>query len=207
MSKGKKTRQDILHKVAILFNEKGYVATSMQDITAATGIKRGGIYNHFISKEALALEAFEYAYGLLSRQLLRGMSRQKTAVGRLNAIAYSFAELYIHNPSFPSGCQVLNTAVEAKRQMLPLRQKAQMAMRQFQELIVKITCQGIAEGELPDSVDAEALAAIFVSVLEGGMLLTVLYDDATYLKHAVSHLQAHLDHLAVPATPTASTLQ
>ena len=203
MGKGERTRQDILQKVAVLFNEKGYAATSMQDITAATGIQRGGIYNHFASKDALALETFEYACSVLTKQLLRGIGRQKTAVGRLKAIARSFADLYAQNPSFPCGCQVLNTAVEAKRQMLPLRQKAQAAMGQFQDLIMTVTQRGIEQGEFPASTDAEALAAVFLSTLEGSMLLTVLYDDATYLEHAVSHLQGYLDRLGGPSTPTA----
>lgn len=195
MGKGDKTRQSILHKVAVLFNEKGYAATSMQDITQVTGVQRGGIYNHFTSKEALAVETFDYACSVLGKRLLQGVSAEPTALGQLKAIATTFADLYIHNPLFPCGCQVLNTAVEAKRHMLPLRQKAQEAMTKLQALIIQKTREAIAQGELPDSVNPGALAAIFVSTLEGAMLLSVLYDDSTYLSHAVDHLHAHLDQL------------
>jgi TetR/AcrR family transcriptional regulator, transcriptional repressor for nem operon len=202
MSKGDKTRQAILQKVAVLFNEKGYTATSMQDITQVTGIQRGGIYNHFASKEELAIETFEYACSVLSRRLMQGIRHQKTAFGKLKAIATTFAGLYTQNPLFPCGCQVLNTAVEAKRQMLPLRQKAQEAMSQLKALITKTTLKAIEQGELPDSINSEAVAAIFISTLEGAMLLSVLYDDPTYLHHAVNHLHWYLDSLATNPDPS-----
>lgn len=204
MAKGNKTRQEILHRVAVLFNQKGYAATSMHDITQATGIQRGGIYNHFVSKEALALETFEYACSVLGQRLRQGINREDTALGQLKAIATTFAELYSHNPLFPCGCQVLNTAIEAKREMLPLRQKAQEAMSHLKNLIVQTTLQAIEQGELPSSVDADAAATIFISTLEGAMLLSVLYDDSAYLHQAVKHLHWYLDRVAEGLGPAAS---
>lgn len=197
MGKGDKTRQEILHKVAVLFNEKGYAATSMHDITQVTGIQRGGIYNHFASKEELAIETFEYARSVLAQRLIQSICCQKTAFGQLKAIASSFAELYTQNSLFPCGCQVLNTAVEAKRQMLPLRHKAQEAMSQLKQLIVQTMLEAIEQGDLPDSIDTDTVAAIFISTLEGAMLLSVLYDDSTYLHHAVRHLHWYIDTLAL----------
>ena len=195
MGKGEQTRQAIVQTVAVLFNEKGYAATSMQDITRATGIQRGGIYNHFSSKDDLALETFDYALSVLKKQLIRGIASQKTAIGRLKAIATTFAQLYTHNARFPCGCQVLNTAVEAKRHMLPLRQKAQAAMNQLKVLIVTTVVNCVEQDELPNSVDGDAIATIVISTLEGAMLLSVLYDDAIYLERAVKHLHWYIDSL------------
>ncbi len=76
---------------------------------------------------------------MLAKRLMQSIRHQKSASGRLKAIASGFAELYSQNPLFPCGCPVLNTAVEAKRQLLPLRQKAQEAMSQLKDLIVKMT--------------------------------------------------------------------
>ena len=196
MRKGKQTRQDILHKVAVLFNEKGYAATSMQDITAVTGIQRGGIYNHFASKEKLALETFDYACLLMKARIMQAITLQTTALGCLKAIANSFAELYTQNPIFPCGCQILNTAVEAKRQLPKLRQKAQEAMNQLNDLIIEKAHQGIEWKEFPNSINPDAMAAIFIATLEGAMLLSVLYDDTAYLNHAVGHLHWYLDNLS-----------
>ncbi|GIU89776.1 MAG: hypothetical protein KatS3mg010_0875 [Acidimicrobiia bacterium] len=44
-----------------MFNRRGYVGASMRDLVDATGLEKGGIYNHFGSKEQLALEAYDHA--------------------------------------------------------------------------------------------------------------------------------------------------
>ena len=43
--KGAQTRQRIVELAAPVFNRQGYVGASMRDITTATGMEKGGIYN------------------------------------------------------------------------------------------------------------------------------------------------------------------
>lgn len=47
MSKGEQTRAMILEQTALLFSRKGYFGSSLSDIMEATGLEKGGIYNHF----------------------------------------------------------------------------------------------------------------------------------------------------------------
>ena len=56
-----RTRQRIVELAAPVFNRQGYVGASMRDLIDATGLEKGGIYNHFGSKEQLALEAYDFA--------------------------------------------------------------------------------------------------------------------------------------------------
>ena len=51
LSKGKKTREDIIIAAHSLFTEQGYHGTSMRQIAERAGIALGGIYNHFSGKE------------------------------------------------------------------------------------------------------------------------------------------------------------
>lgn len=41
MKKGDRTREHIIMKSAAIFNQKGYAGTSLNDIIADTGIKKG----------------------------------------------------------------------------------------------------------------------------------------------------------------------
>lgn len=43
MTKAEKTRNFIVEKTAPIFNMKGYAGTSLNDITAATGLTKGSI--------------------------------------------------------------------------------------------------------------------------------------------------------------------
>ena len=48
-----------------LFREKGYHATSMQDIAAAVGLYKGSLYHYIGGKEELLVQVFERAMGSL----------------------------------------------------------------------------------------------------------------------------------------------
>jgi AcrR family transcriptional regulator len=53
LTKGKRTHQAIIEAAYSLFLEQGYSATSVRQIAARAGLALGGIYNHFVSKEAI----------------------------------------------------------------------------------------------------------------------------------------------------------
>ena len=59
LSKGERTRQDILSAAHTLFLEQGYHGTSMRQIAYRAGIALGGIYNHFAGKEGIFTAVFE----------------------------------------------------------------------------------------------------------------------------------------------------
>jgi AcrR family transcriptional regulator len=54
-----------------LFREKGYHATSMQDIAAAVGLYKGSLYHYIGSKEDLLVQVFERALGTLLEDVER----------------------------------------------------------------------------------------------------------------------------------------
>ncbi|HXW88471.1 MAG TPA: TetR family transcriptional regulator [Streptosporangiaceae bacterium] len=56
-----RTRQRILGAAQRLFRERGYAATSLEQIAEAADVTKGAIYGHFSSKEDLLLSAIEAA--------------------------------------------------------------------------------------------------------------------------------------------------
>jgi TetR/AcrR family transcriptional repressor of nem operon len=54
VKKGERTRRVIVEKAAALFNTRGYFGSSINDLMREMGLQKGGIYNHFSSKEELA---------------------------------------------------------------------------------------------------------------------------------------------------------
>ena len=58
-SKGQRTRAHIVDQVLPLLNTHGYAGTSLESILAATGLRKGGVYNHFGSKEDLFLAVID----------------------------------------------------------------------------------------------------------------------------------------------------
>ena len=56
-----RTRQRLLEEAQRLFRERGYAATSLEQIAEAAEVTKGAIYGHFTSKEDLLLSALEAA--------------------------------------------------------------------------------------------------------------------------------------------------
>jgi AcrR family transcriptional regulator len=56
-----RTRQRLLGEAQRLFRERGYAATSLEQIAEAADVTKGAIYGHFSSKEDLLLSAIEAA--------------------------------------------------------------------------------------------------------------------------------------------------
>src|SRR6201981_2181173 len=50
-------KEEIVQAAVKMLHERGFNATGVQDLTDAAGVPKGSFYNHFESKEALALEA------------------------------------------------------------------------------------------------------------------------------------------------------
>jgi TetR/AcrR family transcriptional regulator, transcriptional repressor for nem operon len=194
MGKGEQTRQAILEQAAQVFNVHGYSGTAMSELMRQTGLTKGGIYNHFGSKEALALEAFDFAVGAINgrfREVLAGRTR---AIDRLMATVEIFRSL-IEEPLTAGGCPILNTAIEADDVHPALRERARQAMSGWHEFIARTARKGITVGELRPETDPEALATIITATLEGAVMLSKLYGDTTHMERAVDHLGRHLQSL------------
>jgi TetR/AcrR family transcriptional repressor of nem operon len=137
-SKGDRTRQRIVAKAAVIFNQHGYEGSSMQDLVKATGIEKGGIYGHFSSKEELALEAFDFAWNDTVRRRMAHLDSVGNAVDKLKVHIKNYAE----TPSFPGGCPWLNTAVESDDGNVALRDRARKALRGWEDFLVTIIVDG-----------------------------------------------------------------
>ena len=90
MSRGEQTRQAILEQAAQIFSMRGYGGTSLDDLMNATHLTKGGIYNHFGSKDALMLAAFDYATDLVRE---RQRVKDRVAAGISRAEAYPMVEV------------------------------------------------------------------------------------------------------------------
>src|SRR5260370_3409515 len=173
MGKGDRTREKIIEQAAELFNCQGYFGASMSDIMRVTGLNKGGIYNHFESKEKLAVESFDYAIDLVGRRMSLATENATNAADKLLAIISVIGNLGEDKP-LPGGCPLLNTAVENDDANPVLRERARLAMTRWRNRIRRITREGIRTGEINSSVDGDVLATILIAPLDGAVLMATL---------------------------------
>lgn len=192
--KGERTRRRILESTAGVFNTKGYFGSSMGDLVRASGLEKGGIYNHFGSKEELALEAFDYAASIMRGRFEEALRDKQGALERLNAVVDVLGGM-VEDPPVDGGCPVMNTAVEADDAHPALRERAVAAMGEWLGLVGRTVKDGVASGELRPDADPREVATVVVATLEGAVMLSRLHDDPAHVRRAVEHLRAYLASL------------
>jgi AcrR family transcriptional regulator len=192
VAEGARTREHILRQAAELFNRQGYAGASISDIMKATGLKKGGIYNHFTSKEQLWLESFDYAHQLVVDYFEKALQEQKDARLRLHAVIKCFLD-YGTSPILDGGCPLLNTAIESDDTNPVLRLRVRSAFDDLGALIHRIVEKGVERAQLQPTAHPAAVAAIFLSSVEGAIMLSQLFDDRSYLDRVSEHLSQFVD--------------
>jgi TetR/AcrR family transcriptional repressor of nem operon len=191
--KGESTRLRILERAAPVFNQRGYAGASMSELVEATGLEKGGIYNHFGSKDDLALESFSYAISRIV-DAFAGAQDGVEGVDRLTRIVSVFGD-WAEKPLIPGGCPIMNTAIESDDTHPPLADQARVAMESWHRLIGAILKQAKARGEVADSVDPYQVATVVTATLEGSLMLTKLFRDPSHMHRAVRHLTDYIEDL------------
>lgn len=182
------TKATILEVSANLFNTNGYKATSLSDITTATGFTKGAIYKHFKNKEDLEQQALRF----LNKQMfdyLNGELKTASNFKERMTTVYTFFENYLEIAPYEGGCPLMNSACESDDMDPSLRQQSFGMLVNFKGLIKKILNKAVKDKELkkPKNIDIDVYQII--ATLEGAIMISKLERDATALKAAVALLK------------------
>jgi AcrR family transcriptional regulator len=192
--RGERTRRVIVERAAALFNTRGYFGSSMNELVRETGLEKGGIYNHFSSKEELACAAFDYSVALMRERFEAALTNREGALERLFAIVDVLGCL-VDDPPVAGGCPILNTAVESDGAHPELKERTAKAMSGWLRLIGRTVKEGVRTGELAQDTDPRKTASLVVATLEGAVMLSRLCDDPAHMSRVVEHLKEHLKSL------------
>lgn len=190
MRKGEQTRQEIIRKAAPIFNQRGYDGAALSDLMRATGLKKGGIYRHFSSKEALAAEAFDYAWRETLDARIHDLNSVPNTVDRLKQLVANFVE---RRGVIPGGCPLLNTAIDTDDGNAVLRARARKALRGWRSHVISIISAGIKAREIQPRIDAKKLATLIISSLEGAIMVYRLERNEEALRVVQGHLNSYLE--------------
>ena len=186
MTKGEQTRRKIVEAAAPIFNERGYDGASMADLMAATGLKKGGIYRHFSSKEELAAAAFDYTWKAAQNVRLLHVDETASASDQLKQLIANFVKF---RGPVSGGCPIMNTAVDADDGNARLRTRVRKALRNWVARIEKIVAKGTERAEIRAEADPKAVATLIVATLEGALMISRLERN----DHSLLCVQRQLD--------------
>lgn len=189
LTKGARTRQQIVEAAASIFNQRGYEGSTFSELMRATGLEKGGIYRHFSGKEELAAEAFDYMWQTARDLRLTGLNGL-TGVAWLKAYISNF----VNNRSpVAGGCPILNTAIDADDGNPMLRMKVTKALKSWRCRLRTVIENGVESGEIRPGVDAKAAATLIVAALEGALMMSRIERTYEPLRQVQRHLNNYID--------------
>jgi TetR/AcrR family transcriptional regulator, transcriptional repressor for nem operon len=190
MTKGEQTRRKIVQAAAPIFNKRGYEGSSLSELMEATGLKKGGIYRHFSSKEELAAEAFDYTWEAAWSSRLLHVDEKANGIEKLKQLIANFVN---HRSPVAGGCPILNTAIDADDGNLVLRAHVAKALRSWLSRLRTFVDQAQARGETKPGVDSQAVATLIVASLEGALMMSRIQRNDDALRRVQAHLNRYLD--------------
>lgn len=159
---GEKTKQHIAEKATELFSQKGYLATSIEDICQATGASKGSLYYHFKSKEYLFLYLLEKQYTEWSGLWQEKEKQHATSVEKLYALAAFLLEDFLSHPLRRAGEEFAGSQLADPAIM----EQVLTMLSSSYTLYIPIFEEGIARGEFADG-DPRELAMILEGYITG----------------------------------------
>jgi len=89
------SRQEILRTAARLFQQRGYDATSMNDVAAALKLSKGGLYHHFQSKDEILFEIMNHAMEITQERVINPVRGISDPEERLRAVIRLHIEIVL----------------------------------------------------------------------------------------------------------------
>lgn len=195
MTKAEKTRNFIVEKTAPIFNMKGYAGTSLNDITAATGLTKGSIYGNFANKDEVALAAFDYNLKNVSSRIDADMNKQVSVKDKL-LVYINIYQKFIDGSVSEGGCPVLNTAVDADDTHPELREKVLKAVLGWKNKIAKLVESGIYAKEINADHNPEQVALTIIAIIEGGIMISRLTAKPAHWNLIMDSLKKYINSLS-----------
>src|SRR3954462_9095080 len=142
-----------LGKALDLFRKDGFAATSLDDLSAATGMNRPSLYGAFGDKRELSIKSYR-RYREDARAAMGNIFRDELPIRRRLERIYAVAlDIYLSGDSGPPGCFTVLTAASEAVNDPDIRA---MVLEGFSELDKSFAaCFRLARenGELPASAD------------------------------------------------------
>ncbi len=188
--KGQETRRHILKESRRLFTLRGFQNTSIQQIIAATSVKKGNLYYHFRSKEELGLAVLRDARDEFF-VILDGSMRGQGGVQRILNSCKGIMFLMQEN-DFVGGCLFGNTALEMSDSSSRFGEIIREVFTTWCNRIEQELCRAVELEQYHNLLALDVLATAVVATLEGGIMLSRVYRDKRRMESCIQAIQGIL---------------
>ncbi len=149
-----------LGKALTLFRKEGFAATSLDDLSAATGMNRPSLYGAFGDKRELYIKSYR-RYREDARAAMLAIFREPMPIRqRLQRIYAAALDIYLGGEAGPLGCFTVMTAASDAVADPEIRALVQEGLAELDKAFAGCFRHAREQGELPAGADPAVLAQL-----------------------------------------------
>lgn len=193
-------RERLFRAALALFAEKGFMETTVEDITNAADVGKGTFFNHFPSKDHILLAFGEMQLGKLEEAIENARRTNMPIPEFLRSLVTRMTQEPTRNPA------IIRTILQAYLSTTPVREAMMKLQKHAHALHTQIVELGQRQGEIRDDLPAAEIANVFRQTIFGTLLLWSLYGDASLLTRIETALKVLWTGMAPRNLPSAKTV-
>ena len=189
-------KKRIVYESMKLFSSKGFLSTSIHDIMGNARTSKGGLYNHFKSKDALFFEVLSEARRIWRQKNLAGLDRIEKPVAKIKKLLENYKDRYLKDKkTFPGGCIFVALSVELDDQRPRFSRELNEGFVRLKAMIKRHLDKGKESGELRPEVDTKAVTEMIFSGMLGGSVIYGTEKSSAGLNRCINALIDYLESL------------
>jgi len=181
------------------FWRAGFAATSLDDLSAATGMNRPSLYGAFGDKRELYLATLDRYVALARADMARALAPELPLAEGLQRVYDRALALYFAEPEAPLGCFLIGTAATEAARDAGVRAKLGSGLRELTRAFELRLDAARERGEIGREADPALLAELAGAVLQSLALRARAGDSRASLRAFSRAAVALLCESAAPA--------
>ncbi|MCF8496435.1 MAG: TetR/AcrR family transcriptional regulator [Alphaproteobacteria bacterium] len=187
------TRAKIVEKAEKLLWQRGYEATSLNDLVDGAGVSKGAFFHYYPSKHAISQEIIgKYATERLSAPLQKALAGNTSIKAGLRVWLAEMFET-CKRSDFRGGCLLGNLALELSDQNDHARATIAQHFLDLENMLVSALRPLAAAGQL--AMEPRACARLFIAAYQGVMMSVKIHKDHNRASREFQALAALSDQL------------
>ncbi len=148
------------------------------EIAAAVGVTQGAVFKHFATKDAIWLAAMAWVKEELSSALEAAASAQVSPIAALGAVFKAHIDFVLTHPSVP---RLIFHELQRPADS-PIKQEVRTLLKTYRRLLRRLLDAAAIRGEVSREVDLDAAATLFVGVVQGLVMQSMVAGNAASMK-------------------------
>ena len=154
------------------------VSITTSDIADAIGVTQGAVFKHFPTKDAIWVASMKWVRERLLAKLEEAARAEISGVPALEAVFRAHVAFVIAHPGAP---RIIFHELQQPADS-PVKQEVRALLHAYRQILLSQLKVGMKLGELPAGVDLEAAATLFVGIVQGLVMQSMLTGKPAAMK-------------------------